>query len=61
MIKYIDEVDEGFVDNSTAAPSISEHMLTVDAGAPEEDDCEDNEEIEDEDEASAVHTWTTFM
>ena len=37
----IDEVDEGFVDNSTATPSTSEHLLTVGAGTPqEEDDCE---------------------
>ena len=64
--ELIDEVDEGFVDNSTGAPFISEHLLTVDhdAEAPyhEEDDCEDNVEIEDEDEASAIYnTWTAFM
>ena len=54
----IDEVDEGFVDNSTAAPSILEYLLTVGAGTPEEeDDCEGNEEIEDEDEASAMYVY----
>ena len=32
-----DEMDEGFVDDSTAAPSTSEHLLTVGAGATEEE------------------------
>jgi len=34
----VDEMDEGFVDDSTATPSISEHLLTAGAGAPEEEE-----------------------
>ena len=44
----VDEMDEGFVDESTIAPSISEDVLTVGAGAPEEEDSDDEEETEDE-------------
>ena len=45
-----DEVDEGFVDNSAEAPSISEDMLTVGVGAPANGDEEEEEEEEEEDD-----------
>ena len=49
----VDEMDEGFVDESMAAPSISEHLLTVGAGALGEE-VEEEEETE-EDEVCAMH------
>ena len=54
-----DEMDEGFVDDSTAAPSTSEHLLTVGAGAIEEEEEEVEEEEDDEepaDELCTIHT-----
>ena len=50
----MDEMDEGFVDDSMAAPSISEHLLTVGAGALGEEVEEEEEETE-EDEVCAMH------
>ena len=43
----VDEMDEGFVDDSMAVPSISEHVLTVGVGAPgvEEQDDEQEEKL----------------
>ena len=53
----VDGTDEGFVDESTIAPSISEDVLTVDAGAPgEEEDDDDDDEEEAEDEVCVMHT-----
>ena len=43
-----DDMDEGFVDESTSAPSMSEHVLTVGTGAPEEEEEEEEDEEEDE-------------
>ena len=51
----MDEMDEGFVDESTIAPSISEDVLTVGAGAPGEEEDNDYEE-ETEDEVCVMHT-----
>ena len=41
---FTDEVNEGFVDNSAEATSISEDMLTVGVGAPANGDEEEEEE-----------------
>ena len=46
-----DNMDEGFVDDSATSPSMSEHVMTVGAGAlgkEEEEDEEQDEENEDE-------------
>ena len=48
------EMDEGFVDESMAAPSISEDVLTVGAGAPREEE-EEETETENDDEVCAMH------
>ena len=48
------EMDEGFVDESMTAPSISEDVLTVGAGAPGEEE-EEETETENEDEVCAMH------
>ena len=45
-----DEMDEGFVDNSVEASSISEDLLTVGVGAPANDDEEEEEEEEEYDD-----------
>ena len=37
-------MDEGFVDNTAEAPSISEDLLAVGVGAPANDDEEEEEE-----------------
>ena len=52
--EVVDKMDEGFVDDSMAAPSISEHLLMVGAGAPGEEVEEEEEETE-EDEVCAMH------
>jgi len=49
-----DEMDEGFVDNSTAALSISEHSLTLGVGAPEEEE-EEDEVTDDEEGVCVIH------
>ena len=54
----IDEMDEGFVDESVvAAPSISEDLLTVGVRAPadeeEEDDDDDDDNDDDDDDEGA--------
>ena len=46
----VDEMDEGFVDDSMAVPSISEHALTVGVEAPGVEEQEDDEQEEHEDE-----------
>ena len=61
----IDELDEGFVDNSVEAPSISEDLLTVGAGAPddeeeEEEGDEDNDDDEEE-EVCIVHNYVYYI
>ena len=43
-------MDEGFVDNSVEASSISEDLLTVGVGAPANDDEEEEEEEEEYDD-----------
>jgi len=48
-------MDEGFADDSTAAPSISEHLLTVGAGAPEEEEEEEDEVTDDEEGVCVIH------
>lgn len=55
----VDEMDEGFVDESMAAPSISEHLLTVGAGALGEEVEEEEEETEDEADTTIVATTST--
>ena len=47
-----DEVDEGFVDESTTllSSSISEHLLMVGVGTTEEEEEEEDEEQEEEEE-----------
>ena len=52
----MDETDEGFVDESTIAPSISEDVLTVGAGTPGEEEDNDDDEEETEDEVCVLHT-----
>ena len=57
------DMDEGFVDDSTAAPSISEHLLTVGVGAAEDEEDEKGEEDEDENDEDEpedevrMHVW----
>ena len=53
-----DEVDEGFVDESTTllSSSVSEHLLTVCVGTTEEEEEEEEEKDEDEkDEVCPIH------
>ena len=50
------DMDEGFVEDSTTIPSMSEHAeheLTVGAGAPEEEE-EEEEDDEEEDEVCVI-------
>ena len=42
-------MDDGFVDDTTAAPSISEHVLTVAVGAPGEEEDGNKDDNDDED------------
>ena len=49
------EMDEGFVDQSMTASSISEDVLTVGAGAPGEEEEDTETETENEDEVCAMH------
>ena len=44
----VDEMDEGFVDDSMAVPSISEHLLVVGVRAPEMEKQEDEQNEEEE-------------
>ena len=46
----INELDEGFVDNSVEAPSISEDLLTVGAGAPDDEEEEEEGDEDDDDD-----------
>ena len=52
-----DGVDKGFVDESTALSSISEHLLTVDMGGTEEEaeEKDEDKEEEPEDEVCPIH------
>ena len=52
-----DEVDEGFVDESTALSSISEDLLTVGVGATEEEEKKDVDEEEEEEPEDEVHMF----
>ena len=58
--EIMNEMDEGFVDESTALSSISEHPLTVGVGGNDEEAEEKDEEKEEEPEGE-VHMSNTYI
>ena len=52
-----DEVDEGFVDESTMllSSSVSEHLLTVGVGTTEEEEEEEEKDEDEKDEVCPIH------
>ena len=52
-----DEVDEGFVDESTTllSSSVSEHLLTVGVGTTEEEEEEEEKDEDEKDEVCPIH------
>ena len=48
--ELLDNMDEGFIDDSMAAPSMSEHEMTVGVGAPGEEQQQQEEEESDQED-----------
>ena len=53
-------MDEGLIDDSVAAPSMSEHELTVGAGAPGEEQQQEEETDHEDDNEVLAHTQMTI-
>ena len=58
--EIINEMDEGFVDESTALSSISEHLLTVGVGGTDEE-AEEKDEDKEEEPEDEVHMSNTYI